>query len=311
MLSGCSQDVLGIPLGRAQAQLTRGHRRPSSHAGTMFGIAPGSISIDPCVGRACIHEFNHDQEVDWAAKKILATNVHMPVEDACVECHESLSEGWPTLTWPEGTAKAAQDKSFRDEVVLANEIRKGCAVPKFTAEKVMTLLTSERKVQREVWSYNEAGFIQKFGVTAEQAGLAVVADHDEAGEPWKGIVVAPEETDEERNRRKVVLSHSRIDQYLLTGFTPHNAIRDRQGRDHFEWLRNAQANKKCRLHRGPSEVARLSDSSQKCSCARRARRRYTIAAGGRRSPEHRWWGERRSGKIGSVVVAGGPRGDGK
>ena len=88
------------------------------------------------------------QEVAWAAKRVLSASRLEPVENACVECMDSVTTGWG-ITFAEALAKARADESFRQEVVQANEIRlrdeTSSALP---VEDVFTVVRSGRRVSQ-------------------------------------------------------------------------------------------------------------------------------------------------------------------
>ncbi len=179
------------------------------------------------------------QEVEWAAKRKVAQNTYEPVENACAECHHSVTQGWPDLPWPDAVAKSILSTTFREDVLHSDAVRRGDPGAFLLKEKVMTLLTTGKQVEREAYSYNEKGFVKRFGCTPLQAGLVPEEDADEFGQPWKGVVVFDED-EESKDKIKVKFFHRQVDQYVLTVFNPEQAVRRRQGRDHFDWLRQAR-----------------------------------------------------------------------
>ncbi len=179
------------------------------------------------------------QDVEWAAKRKVAENTYEPVENACAECHHSVTHGWSDLLWPDAVARSKLSNTFREDVLHANAVCRGEPGEVLIEERVMTLLTTGKQVEREAWSYNEKGFVKRFGCTPVQAGLAPEEDADEFGQPWKGVVVFDEE-EESKDKIKVKFFHQQVDQYVLTVFKPGQAVRRCQGRDHFDWLRHAR-----------------------------------------------------------------------
>ena len=151
------------------------------------------------------------QEVEWAARRQVAKNTYEPVDDACVECHCSVTEGWG-LGWPDARANAALNEAFREEVCSANAARNGVGDPLLT-EKVLTVLTTGRRIEREGWSYTQAGIAKKYQNTPEVLQMELKDDVDEHGRPRLAVDVM-EDDEWGEDRKKVVLFHEK---YLSEG----------------------------------------------------------------------------------------------
>ncbi len=222
----------------------RARTSPSYDAGSTDGLGLTlAVCTDDVTKSVCAMCLRTPSQVEWRAKKVVATNTYIPVENACVECPATVAEGWPNLTWDDAVGKACQEPTFRKEVLTANSVRLGQEKDKFLKQEVLTVLTSGKRIENSAWSYSEKGFVKKFGITVEQAGLKLEDDCDEFGETWRGVTIADESADGEKERRKVTFFTERVDQYLLTTFRPEDSIRQGQARDHFEWVRGDGAAK--------------------------------------------------------------------
>lgn len=96
---------------------------------------------------ACLVRLSIPQEVVWAAKRILSESQLEPVENACVECHDSVVDGW-AMSFTEAMAKARESECFRKEVLLANEVRLHNAKPSWAVQDVYTVVRQGRRVSQ-------------------------------------------------------------------------------------------------------------------------------------------------------------------